>query len=69
MNQPFKRCCANCTSFDAAEQCCDNAVTFIDPVTRQYRPRVPDDDCCHDHERKPVQLRIVQGGGDDHDLH
>lgn len=61
MNQPFKPRCANCASFDDVDGCCYNAITFPDPITREPRRRIPDDDCCHDYERRPVQLRIVHG--------
>lgn len=64
-----RRCCANCTSFGDAEGCWD-AVSFINPASGEPR-RAMADDCCHDHERKPPQLRIVRGTpqGGHGDLH
>lgn len=56
MTEPFKRRCANCTSFDEGEGCW-NAVSFIEPNGECRRAHA--DDCCHEHECKPVQLRIV----------
>ncbi|WP_147364301.1 hypothetical protein [Burkholderia pseudomallei] len=64
MNGLAGKCCANCTSFDAAEGCW-NAVSFIDRASGKHRNAMADD-CGHDHERKPAQLRIVRGG--DHDM-
>jgi hypothetical protein len=63
------KCCANCTSFDEADGCC-KAVSFIDRASGEPR-RAMADDCCHDHERKPPQFRIVSGGtqGGNRDLH
>lgn len=65
--QPGKRC-ANCSSFDEAEGCW-NAVSFIEPNGERRRAHA--DDCCHEHERKPVRFRIVLGGsqGGSRDLH
>lgn len=68
MTEPFKRRCANCTSFDEADGCW-NAVSFIEPNGEPRRAMA--DDYCHDHERKPPQFRIVSGGtqGGNRDLH
>lgn len=65
--QPGK-CCANCASFDEADGCW-NAVSFIKPNGEPRRAMA--DDCCHDHERKPPQLRIVRDApqGAPHDQH
>lgn len=57
IDRPEKNC-GNCTSFDEAEGC-SNAVSFFEPATGQYR-RAYADDCCHDHERKRPELRLVR---------
>ena len=68
MSQSFKRCCANCISYDAAERCCDNAVSFVDEATGQRRRRVPDDDVCHEHETCPPTLADLIALGKAHGL-
>lgn len=68
MNGQPGKWCANCTSFDEADGCW-NAVSFIEPNGERRRAHA--DDCCHDHERKPPQLRIVRDDrqGDNRELH
>ena len=59
MSEQSGKRCAKCTSFDEVDGCW-NMVSFIDQASGEPR-RARADDCCHDHERKPPQLRIVSG--------